>query len=92
MNLNTHWRVTGYDPSNAIQYEATGPGDSWMRMHQQVVPTPTGSRMHLQIDYELPAGALGEVLDHIYVQRRNEREAEHTLHNLKDLLEGAGNP
>lgn len=86
--LNTHWRVTAYDPPNVIQYEATGPGDSRMRMRQQVVPTGTGSRMHLEVDYDLPAGALGEALDRIYVERRNEREADHTLQNLKDLLEG----
>jgi hypothetical protein len=31
---------------------------------------------------------LGEALDRLYVERRNEREVEHSLQNLKVLLEG----
>ncbi len=57
-------------------------------MRQVVVPTDGGSRVELVVDYELPGSFLGEILDRLYVERRNEREAQHSLENLKDLLEG----
>ncbi len=53
-----------------------------------VVPTDGGSRVELVVDYELPGSFLGELLDRLYVERRNEREAQHSLENLKDLVEG----
>ncbi|HEV2069487.1 MAG TPA: hypothetical protein VGR26_06815, partial [Acidimicrobiales bacterium] len=59
-----------------------------LTMRQVVVPTDVGSRVELVIDYELPGSFFGEVLDRLYVERRNEREAQHSLENLKDLLEG----
>ncbi len=57
-------------------------------MRQVVVPTDGGSRVELVVDYELPGSFLGELLDRVYVERRNQREAQHSLENLKDLLEG----
>ncbi len=57
-------------------------------MRQVVVPTSGGSSVQLVVDYELPGSFLGELLDRVYVERRNEREAQHSLENLKDLLEG----
>jgi hypothetical protein len=61
-----------------------------MRMRQEVTATPTGSRLDLVIDYELPGGALGRALDRAFVRQRNEREAERTLNNLKARLDGPG--
>jgi uncharacterized protein YndB with AHSA1/START domain len=91
INVQTHWRVTEYEPPRMLAYEATGPGDSWLRMRQEVVAVDAGSRVQLQVDYELPAGVLGEAVDRMYVERRNQREAEHSLENLKELIEaGAG--
>lgn len=91
VTIDTQWHVTEHDPPRAIAYEATGPGDSWMRMRQEVEPSDGGSTVRLQIEYELPAGVLGEALDRLYVERRNQREAEHSLQNLKELIEaGAG--
>lgn len=57
-------------------------------MKQTVAPTNGGSRVELELDYELPGAFLGDLVDRAYLERRNEREAEHSLHNLKDLLEG----
>lgn len=59
-----------------------------MTMRQRVVPVGAGSRVELELDYVLPGGFLGEALDRAFVERRNEREAENSLQNLKDLCEG----
>jgi glucose/arabinose dehydrogenase len=48
----------------------------------------SSDRVELSVDYDLPGGLLGDLLDRLYVERRNEREAEHSLQNLKDLVEG----
>jgi uncharacterized protein YndB with AHSA1/START domain len=87
IDLRTDWEVTDYDPPRRIAYRATGPGDSHTRMRQHVTADGDGSRLDLEVEYELPAGVLGQAVDRLSVQRRNEPEAEHTLDKLKDLLE-----
>lgn len=86
-NLTTEWEVTECDAGRRVSYQATGPGGSRLEMKQRVEPRGQGSLVELEIDYDLPGGALGDAVDRIYVERRNEREIEHSLKNLKDLLE-----
>lgn len=88
-NLDAHWEVKEVDPPHRAAYEASAPGNGWLRMTQQVQPVEGGSRVEFDIDYELPGGFLGDWLDQGYVQRRNEREAEHCLQNLKDVVEAS---
>lgn len=86
-NLETDWKVTELQRPSRVAYEATAPGAGRLTMRQIVSGSDGGSRVELEIDYELPGGFLGDLLDRAYVERRNEREAEHSLHNLKELLE-----
>lgn len=87
INLQTEWRCVESDPPRAVAYEATALGGGRVEMRQTVAPTATGSRVVLTVDYDLPGGFLGDLLDRLYVERRNEREVEHSLQNLKDLVE-----
>ena len=57
-------------------------------MKQTVSAAGGGSRVALEIDYELPGGLIGQLIDRAYVEGHNEREAEQSLQNLKELLEG----
>lgn len=86
--LQTQWRVVDLDPPRLVAYDVTATGGGRMTMRQRVVPVDGGSRMELDLDYDLPGGFLGEALDRAFVERRNEREAEHSLQRLKDLCEG----
>ncbi len=86
--LQTRWRVVELDPPRQIAYDITATGGGRMAMRQRVVPVDDASRMELELDYDLPGGFLGEALDRAFVERRNEREAEQSLQNLKDLCEG----
>lgn len=88
INLDSEWTVVRADAPAALEYRATGPAGATLHMKQDVAPAAGGSRVAIEVDYRLPAGFLGELLDELYVQRRNEREAEASLQNLKDLLEG----
>ncbi len=87
-NLECEWTVTELDHPRRIAYQASAPGGGQLTMQQIVSSTDSGSIVELDLDYELPGGFLGNAIDRLYVERRNEREAEHSLHNLKDLLEG----
>jgi len=86
--LQTHWRVAEFDAPRLVAYEVTATGGARMSMRQSVAPSGGGSRVVLDLDYDLPGGFLGEALDRAFVERRNEREVEHSLQNLKDLCEG----
>lgn len=86
-NIETEWRVTEADAPHHIAYEATAPGGGHLRMAQHVREEGGRCRVELDLDYDLPGGFAGEAIDRAYVERRNEREAEHSLHNLKEIVE-----
>ncbi len=88
LSLETDWTVLDVERPHLVRYECKGRPGGWLNMTQRVVETTGGSRVDLEIDYELPGGFLGEALNKLYVERRNEREAESALQNLKELLEG----
>ena len=88
VKLATEWRCVELEAPRLVAYEATGPGGARLRMRQTVTPSSEGSRVELTVEYDLPGGVIGEVVDRLHVERRNEREAEHSLQNLKDLVEG----
>ena len=87
VKISTEWRCVELEEPHVVAYVATGPAGARLHMRQTVAPTSDGSRVDLTVDYDLPGGVLGEVVDRLYVERRNEREAEHSLQNLKDLVE-----
>lgn len=86
-NIEATWRVESVERPSRLMYDATGPHGAKLRMQQRLRDTGGATQVELEIDYELPGGILGDVLDAAYVERRNEREAEHSLHNLKDFVE-----
>lgn len=88
VELTGDWKVVALDPPRLVQYEATRNEGGWLKMRQSVAPAGQGSRVELEVDYELPWGVLGQAVDKLVVERRNEREAEESLQNLKDILEG----
>ncbi len=48
-------------------------------MRQVVVPTMAAAESSSSSTDELPGSFLGELLDRVYVERRNEQEAQHSL-------------
>jgi len=56
-------------------------------MKQMVEPKGEGSDVTFDIDYELPGGFIGRVVDHAVAQGQAEREVERSLLNLRLLLE-----
>ncbi len=87
-NLDSTWRVVELQRPHKVAYETEASGGGTLRMVQTVHDLPGGARVDVELDYELPGGFLGDWFDSAYAQRRNERELEHSLHNLKELVEG----
>jgi uncharacterized membrane protein len=85
--IETNWRVEELDAPRHVAYVASAPIGGSLTMRQTVDPSDGGSRVHLELDYELPGGWLGEQLDRGVVEAQNEREAEDSLARLKKLLE-----
>jgi uncharacterized membrane protein len=87
--VESDWRVTELEVPRRVAYEAAAPGGGTLTMRQTVVSGDGGSRVELELDYELPGGWLGELLDRGVVEEQNEREAEQSLERLKTLAEKA---
>ena len=88
MDLETDWTVTEYDPPRAVGYAVKSPHDGRLEMKQRVLDAGDGgSRVELEVDYDLPYGFLGEALDKVVVEHRNQAVVERSLQNLKDLAE-----
>jgi uncharacterized protein YndB with AHSA1/START domain len=88
IDLETDWVVTEYEPPRAVAYEVKSPHEGRLEMRQLVLDAGDGgSRVELQVDYDLPYGLLGEALDRALVERRNQAVMERSLRNLKDLVE-----
>lgn len=86
-NLQSTWEVTELDRPRKVAYSSQAPGGGLLRMVQSLAESAGGTRVDVELDYELPGGFVGELFDSAYAERRNERELEHSLHNLKELAE-----
>jgi uncharacterized membrane protein len=84
--LDTDWSVTELGRPRHVGYEAKGPAEARLRMAQSVEPAGDGCRVSFEVDYELPGGAVGGLASSL-LERRNEREVEHSLQNLKEVAE-----
>ncbi len=86
--LDTGWRVTQLDPPGLIAYEASSATGGRLLMTQTITPRNAGSTVQVEVDYDLPGGFLGKLLDMAVVEAQNAREAERSLQNLKELVDG----
>ena len=57
-------------------------------MNGTIEPSGGGTRAAVEVDYQLPAGFLGEVANRLFIERSVERDVRHTLENLKERVEG----
>ena len=84
--METEWLVTELDAPHQVAYQATGPGGAQLEMRQTVKDAVAGSTVAFDVEYRLPGGFIGDLAE-LIAGRRNEREIEHSMQNLKDLAE-----
>ena len=85
--LESTWQVIELERSRHVAYEALALGGGRLALRQTIIPIGDGSRVEMEVDYDLPGGLLGDIADHVFVERHNEGEAERSLENLKRLVE-----
>jgi uncharacterized membrane protein len=85
-SLEAQWRVVELSDRRKLAYEASVPGGGRMEMSQTISDSDGVSRVDFEVDYDLPED-VAALLESDLAERRNERELEHSLHNLKDLAE-----
>lgn len=74
LNENQHLivkTVSGIDSSFTFRFE----------------PSATGTRLTINVDYTLPGSVLGQLLNRIALEQKNERDLEEGLANLKRIVE-----
>jgi uncharacterized protein YndB with AHSA1/START domain len=86
--LDSEWRVTEFDALRRIAYAATSPEGGRLQMSQTVEAVGEDSEVTFDIDYELPGGFIGRLVDRAGAERRVEDETVRSLGNLKRVLEG----
>lgn len=50
-------------------------------------PTASGTDFAIDIEYELPAGIIGQIADRLFVEKAIERAVRHSLENFKAFVE-----
>ena len=86
--LDTQWEVVAVEPPHLLQFSGRSVANGRATLIERFTPADGGCRVEMEVDYDLPLGFLGELLDALVVERRNEKEAETILSNLKALCTG----
>ena len=85
--LDVAWRVERVEPKRLGEAVATAPGGGKARTRVAYEPDGSGTRMTLDLDYELPGGFLGGVVDKVFAERAIVRDVRHSQENFKALVE-----
>ena len=87
-DIETDWVVTEFEPPKVVAYEVTAPRAGRLVMKQRVLDAGDGgSRVELDVEYDMPGGFFAEVIDRAIGERRNQEAVERSLRNLKELVE-----
>ena len=82
-------RVAEMTPTNAggkhVRIEFDGPLKGWQVWDYE--PAGSGTRVDMEIEYNVPGAAIGKFADRVLVERLQERARQHTLENLKLMAE-----
>jgi uncharacterized membrane protein len=71
----------------SLKMVGTGPEDSKLTLAYRFIPAGTGTDLETEVDYELPAGFLGQVADKLFVENWIQRDLRHSMDNFKALVE-----
>lgn len=68
-----------------VRIEFDGPLKGWQTWDYE--PESHGTKVDVEIEYNVPGAAIGKFADRMLVERLQERAREHTLENLKLMAE-----
>ena len=87
--LESEWRVTEVDEPALLRFEGTATGGARAALTERLTPEGSGTRVELDVDYDLPLGILGDAVDAVFLHSKNEEQADEILSKLKALCEGS---
>ncbi|MDQ1439671.1 MAG: Polyketide cyclase / dehydrase and lipid transport [Acidimicrobiaceae bacterium] len=85
--LDTEWEVVEVQAHSLLRFEGTASAGARATLVERLTAEGTGTRVELDVDYDLPLGILGDAVDAVYLQSKNEEQAEEILGKLKALCE-----
>ena len=74
-------------PPRLIKLTGRGTEGGTITAVYRFTPAGQATDVEAEIDYELPAGPFGQVLDRLFVERAVERDLRHSMENFKALVE-----
>jgi len=87
--LESDWRCVELQPASLLRFEGTATAGARATLTERLSPEGDGTRVELEVDYELPLGILGKAVDAVFLHGKNEEQAEQILERLKALCEAA---
>ena len=84
-------QTTQFDYNRRIAAkQIEGPFKRWSITNDFESPGPNATRVTMTVDYEMPFGPLGSIMDKARFAKSAERGMETALYNVRGLLEGNG--
>jgi uncharacterized membrane protein len=72
-------------PNQHLKVKTTSGIDSQFDWHFE--PSPGGTNLTVRVDYTLPGSVLGQLLNRLAIEKKNEQDLEEGLRNLKQIVE-----
>ena len=81
-------RCTVFDPPRRIVIDSRTDLGARSRSDSELQPEGGGTRLRATLEYSVPGGGVGKLLDKLVAERQTRREFEEALWRLKQILEG----
>ncbi len=86
VDLRGKAEVTEYNSPHNVKIVSTGDSNStWVYSFEEA---DGGTKVTLEVDYEVAQGVMQKMADKLVIDKLNQRSAEQSLENLKTILEG----
>jgi uncharacterized membrane protein len=85
--MDVTWRVERVEPPHVVELSGSAPRGGQARQRVEYEAEAGGTRVTVDMDYELPMGFLGEMLDKLVAERMVARDVRHSSENFKALVE-----
>src|SRR3954453_574310 len=86
-NFKVHWTLTEASRPHSATWEGKGPAGSYARTSYRLTPKGDGTFFEYENEFKGPGGFRGRAASRVVVGGVPEREAVHSLQQLKALLE-----
>ncbi|HEX7167756.1 MAG TPA: SRPBCC family protein [Acidimicrobiales bacterium] len=85
--LETEWEVVEVVEPSLLRFKGAAAAGASANLVERLTPDGSGTHVELDVDYDLPLGFLGDAVDALFLQGKNEEQAEEILASLKSLCE-----